>query len=60
MIVLKIWQIRLIKHFQNSAAQAHGKELSGYAPPEWPQCVVWPTSTEEVSSIVKVPKLDKK
>lgn len=33
---------------------AHGKETSGYATPEWPQVVVWPLTTEEVSAIVKV------
>jgi FAD/FMN-containing dehydrogenase len=33
---------------------AHGKETSGYAAPEWPQAVVWPLTTDEVSAIVKV------
>ncbi|KNC75017.1 hypothetical protein SARC_12449, partial [Sphaeroforma arctica JP610] len=36
------------------ALEGHGKEMSGYAKPAWPQAVVWPVSTEEVSEIVKV------
>ena len=34
--------------------EERGKERSGYAAPEWPQCVVWPLSTEEVSAVVRI------
>lgn len=34
--------------------EVHGKEISGYATPANPQAVVWPTSTAEVSEIMKI------
>ena len=37
-----------------SELEQRGKEASGYAAPEWPQCVVWPESTEEVAAVVRI------
>eukprot|EP01134_Creolimax_fragrantissima_P005308 CFRG5308T1 len=39
---------------EEDVLEGHGKEISGYAAPAWPQAVVWPTTTQEVSDVVKI------